>query len=54
MPIRVSILAILVCARTPAGPNESLRKILVAVNQGVAHPLSVEFRPEALAAEVYR
>jgi putative ABC transport system substrate-binding protein len=37
------------------GPGiESPRKVLAAVNQRVAHLLGVEFRPEALAAEVYR
>ncbi len=35
-------------------PNESPRKVLVAVNQRVARLLGVEFRPELVAAEVYR
>lgn len=34
--------------------NESPRKVVVAINQRVAHLLGVEFRPNALAAEVYR
>jgi ABC-type uncharacterized transport system substrate-binding protein len=34
--------------------NESPRKVLVAVNQRVTRLLGVEFRPEALSAEVYR
>lgn len=36
------------------GANESPRKVLVAVNQRVIRLLGVEFRPETLAAEVYR
>jgi len=34
--------------------KENPRKVLVAVNQRVAHLLGVDFRPEALGAEVYR
>jgi ABC-type uncharacterized transport system substrate-binding protein len=34
--------------------SESPHKIQVAVNQRVARLLGVEFRPDALAAEVYR
>ena len=34
--------------------SESPRKVQVAINQRVAHLLGVEFRPDALAAEVYR
>jgi len=36
------------------GSNESPRKVLVAVNQRVVRLLGVEFRPELVAAEVYR
>jgi hypothetical protein len=34
--------------------KESPRKVSVAVNQRVARLLGLEFRPEAVGAEVYR
>jgi ABC-type uncharacterized transport system substrate-binding protein len=37
-----------------AAQSESPRKVVVAVNQRVAHLMGVEFHPDALAAAVYR